>query len=80
MTNYIDFLSAKNGGLEMHTENRKDVIWADTVDGVATAIYDYGIGTTVMGSSTMDFASEEGFATDMGAMKLWKDALERAGV
>jgi hypothetical protein len=33
-----------------------------------------------MGSSTMDFASEEGFATDKGAMKLWKDALERAGV
>ena len=80
MTNYIDFLSAKNGGLEMHTENRKDVIWADTVDGVATAIYEYGIASTVMGSSSMDFASEDGFATDMGAMKLWKDALERAGV
>ena len=80
MTNYIDFLSAKNGGLEMHTENRKDVIWADTVAGVATAIYEYGIASTVMGSSSMDFASEDGFATDMGAMKLWKDALERAGV
>ena len=74
----IDFISAKKGGLEMRAGT--DVLWSDTVDGVALAILDYGIGTTVMGSSTMDFASEEGFATATGAMKLWKDALERAGV
>ena len=74
----IDFISAKKGGLEMRAGT--DVRWSDTVDGVALAILDYGVGTTVMGSSTMDFASEAGFATDLGAMKLWKDALERAGV
>ena len=75
---YIDIISAKKGGLEMTAGT--EVLWSDTVEGVAAAIYEYGVGTTVMGSSTMDFASEEGFATDMGAMKLWKDALERAGV
>ena len=75
---YIVFISAKKGGLEMRAGT--NVLWSDTVEGVALAIHDYGIETTVMGSSTMDFASEEGFATDMGAMKLWKDALERAGV
>ena len=75
---YIDFISAKKGGLEMRAGT--EVLWSDTVEGVATAIYKFGVGTTVMGSSTMDFASEAGFATDMGAMKLWKDALERAGV
>jgi hypothetical protein len=75
---YIDFISAKKGGLEMTAGT--EVLWSDTVEGVALAIYKFGIATTVMGSSTMDFASEEGFANDMGAMKLWKDALERAGV
>ena len=74
----IDFISAKKGGLEMRAGT--EVLWSDTVDGIALAILDFGIGTSVMGSSTMDFASEEGFATDMGAMKLWKAALERAGV
>ena len=78
MTKYIDFISADNGGLAMYIGDNK--VWSDTIDGVATAIYEYGIASTVFGSSTMDFASEEGFATDMGAMKLWKDALERAGV
>ena len=79
MTNYIEFIGAKNGGLVMHTENGK-VLWYNTINGVADAILGYGIASTVMGSSSMDFASEDGFATDMGAMKLWKDALERAGV
>ena len=35
-----------------------------------------GIAETMMGSSSMDFASEEGFETDDGAMLLLKRALE----
>ena len=36
----------------------------------------YGLAETVMGSSSMDFASENGFETDDGAMLLFKRALE----
>ena len=38
---YIDFISADNGGLAMYVGDNK--VWSDTVDGVATAIYEYGI-------------------------------------
>ena len=84
---YIDYIAAVNGGIEMRVGSSKcrfrvnsSAVWSDTVEGVAHAIYEFGIAETVMGSSSMDFASEAGFATDDGAMKLWKDALERAGV
>jgi hypothetical protein len=72
MINYVD---AVNGGIEMTTK-KGETLWSDTVEGVAKAMYDYGIAKTMMGSSSMDFASEEGFETDEGAMLLLKRALE----
>ena len=72
MINYVD---AVNGGIEMTTK-KGETLWSDTVEGVAKAMYDYGIAKTMMGSSSMDFASEEGFETDDGAMLLLKRALE----
>ena len=41
-----------------------------------TVLNTKGISSTVMGSSSMDFASEEGFATNGGAHILWAQALE----
>ena len=84
----IDFISAKDGGLAMY---EVDAVldggpafaryeWANTVDRVADILLDKGIAASVMGSSSMDFASEDGFDTDDGAMFLYKRALERAGV
>jgi len=35
-----------------------------------------GVAEEVFGSSNMNFASEDGFATDEGAMKLWNGAIE----
>ena len=72
MINYVD---AVNGGIEMTTK-KGETLWSDTVEGVAKAMYDYGIAKTMMGSSSMDFASQEGFETDEGAMLLLKRALE----
>ena len=72
MINYVD---AVNGGIEMTTK-KGETLWSDTVEGVAKAMYDYGIAKTMMGSSSMDFASEEGFETDEGAMLLLQRALE----
>ena len=50
--------------------------WAKTAEGVAYTLSTCGIAETAYGSSTMDFASEEGFETDDGAMLLLKRAFE----
>ena len=48
----------------------------DTAKGVAYILKTCGIGDAIMGDSSMDFASEDGFKTDDGAMLLLKRALE----
>ena len=78
MNNPIDFISADNGGIEMHLADRRTVIRASTVEAIADAMNDHGVDGVVMGSSTMDFATENGFATDDGAKVLWDAALIRA--
>ena len=74
MTN-IYYVSALNGGIEMTTENGT-TLWSDTVEGVARAMQEHGIASPLMGSSTMDFASEEGFDSDDGANLMLKRVFE----
>ena len=71
----IDFLDAHNGGIRMHNETGVKG-WAKTAEGVAYTLKTIGIADTVMGCSSMEFASEYGFETDDGAMLLYKRALE----
>lgn len=79
MTNLgINYVAADEGGLifgidtEAGTINRR----ADTiVDGVEF-VKKYGVADAVYGSSSMDFAAEEGFADDDGAMNMWNRILE----
>lgn len=75
MQNQVDFISAHNGGIQMYSDSGL-VGWGDTAESVAYVLNTKGISSTVMGSSTMDFASEEGFATNGGAHILWAQALE----
>ena len=75
MSNQVDFVSAHNGGIQMYSDSGL-VGWGDTAESVAYVLNTKGISSTVMGSSTMDFASEEGFATNGGAHILWAQALE----
>ena len=78
----IDFISAENGGLRLYdTDSARSEkgFWSDNVDFLA-AVVRGGVAESVFGSSSMDFASEEGFDTDDGAMHLWKRTLERAGI
>ena len=70
----IDYIGADNGGLALYAGNV--TIRATTVEAVAEAMKNHGLAETVMGSSSMDFASENGFETDDGAMLLYKRALE----
>ena len=69
----IDYISADNGGLALSAGNV--TIRANTAEAIAEAIKYHGIGETVMGSSSMDFASEEGFETDDGALNMWNEAI-----
>ena len=69
----IDYIGADNGGLALYAGNV--TIRATTAEAIAEAIKHYGIADTVMGSSSMDFASEEGFETDDGALNMWNEAI-----
>ena len=53
-------------------------VHATTVEGVTEAILKYGLSESVMKSSSMDFASEYGFAFDEDAAELLSKALAKA--
>ena len=75
MSNQVDFINAHNGGIQMWS-NLGLVGWGNTPESVAYVLNTKGIAEVVHGSSSMDFASEEGFATDDGAKLLWEQSLE----
>ena len=71
----IDFFDAYNGGVRMYADGALKG-WGKTAEGGAYTLTTCGIAETTYGSSTMDFAAEEGFDTDDGAMLLLKRAFE----
>jgi hypothetical protein len=72
----IDFFDAHNGGVRMYSSDGALKGWGKTAEGVAYTLSTCGIAETTYGSSSMDFAAEEGFDTDDGAMLLLKRAFE----
>ena len=76
MQNQVDFIGAHNGGIQMFSGVGNLVGWGNSPESVAYVLNTKGIAETVMGSSSMDFASEEGFDSDDGASFLFKKALE----
>ena len=75
----IDFVGAKNGGLEF-TTICDTKIFGGTLEECALIIAKHGLADRVMGSSSMDFASEDGFETDDGAMTMYQYAIKLSGV
>ena len=71
----INYLAARNGGINMYSDDGLKG-WAKTAEGVAYTLKTVGIADTVMGSSSMDFAAEDGFETNDGAIKLWNEAID----
>ena len=49
--------------------------WGKTAKGIAFPLQTVGRADICMGSSTMDFASEEGFENDGDAHLLWDEAI-----
>ena len=72
----IDYIDAHNGGIRMYAGTNNLKGWSKTAKGIAYTLKTCGLAEVVMGSSSMDFASEHGFETDDGAMLLYKRALE----
>ena len=75
MTKKIDYISAENGGIKMYAGVGNVKGWAKTASGIAYTLAAVGISENCYGSSSMDFASEEGFENDGDAMKLWDEAI-----
>ena len=69
----IDFVSARDGKLELHMGD-KIKSSADPII-LADIMSKHGFDDTVMASSSMDFAKENGFKTDDGAKILYKNAV-----
>lgn len=72
----IDFLAAVNGGLELSNNGRSEVFWSKSVSDIVEFVREVGLADHVYASSTMDFASEEGFADDDGANQMWTQVVE----
>ena len=74
MTNLgINFVNADEGGLRFCIETTEGEIRrrADTIEDVAYWVETYGIARNCYFSSSMDFASEEGFYNDDDAVKMF---------
>tara|TARA_B100000795_G_C22492515_1_gene320802 strand:- start:20 stop:304 length:285 start_codon:yes stop_codon:yes gene_type:complete len=78
--NSINYLVAHEGGVQCWSgkmSNKDNLVgWSKSVSGLAYIMQTKGVAEEVFGSSNMNFASEDGFATDEGAMKLWNEAIE----
>ena len=79
----IDFISAARGGIELfpipgrlQLQDERAVGWADNGNDLARIMARFGLADRVLHSSTMDFASEEGFEDDGTAWVIWATALE----
>ena len=75
------FFNAVDAQVQLTVDNTV-VGAADTVDGLVEVLLRANVKATdrIMFSSDMDFASEEGFATDSAAHELLEAALEDSGL
>ena len=71
--NAIRFVAAHKGGIQMFSNPGELVAWGKTPEMIAYALRTKGADEIIMGSSSMDFASENGFKNDEDAMTLWED-------
>ena len=71
----IDYISANNGNIEMWDGNQI-VAEACTAKSICYFIQEFGLADNVLGSSSVDFASEYGFEADDYAIELWNHGLK----
>tara|TARA_Y100000004_G_scaffold122005_1_gene137155 strand:- start:77 stop:370 length:294 start_codon:yes stop_codon:yes gene_type:complete len=73
----INFVSARDGKLQLHYYEMgvEKIKASENPIILAEVMRKHGFEDTVMASSSMDYASEDGFRTDDGAKNLYKNAL-----
>jgi len=76
----IDFVGAQDGGLVFFGDAADPIGYGSTVEECALIIAKNGLASQVSGSSSMDFASEEGFENDDDAMVMFRNAIKLSGV
>ena len=79
MTKETVFIDADNGGVGVYIGAGNKVGWAKTAKMLAYILDTKKIYGEVMFTSSMDFASEYGFADNGDARKLFNDAIELRG-
>jgi len=72
----VDYISAHKGGIQMYSDTDGLVGYGKSPEMVAYVLITKGMASEIYGGSSMDFASENGFASDDGASMLLKRALE----
>ena len=74
----IDYVSCRDGKLELHVAERSGIFFQSNnpIELAEFVRRNHGFADVVMGSSTMDFASEEGFDTNDCASILLKRVME----
>lgn len=72
----VRFIAAHDGGIEMFTNPGEKLAWAATPEMIAHMLKKNGMADIVHGSSSMDFADENGFVNHDDARKLWNKAID----
>jgi len=79
-TNNYVFLTAANAAIAVHVNNKVVATDVQTADALVQVFLTHNINVltdTIMCSSSIDFAEEEGFATDSCAHNIIDAALEQ---
>jgi len=73
----INFVSARDGKIQLHYYEMgvEKIKASENPIILAEVMKKHGFEDTVMASSSMDYASEDGFRTDDGAKNLYNNAL-----
>ena len=71
----INFVTARNGKIELMSDKTVVVSSVD-VEELTNTMYDHGLADSVYHSSSMDFASEDGFENDGDAWVIFDEALK----
>lgn len=69
------YLSADLGGLTLTTRDESK-FWSRNITDLVEFVKEKGLASSVYGSSSMDFAADEGFADDDGANNMWDRVIE----
>ena len=75
ITMEINFVTAKNGKIELMSD-KTVVASSEDASVLANVMYDHGMADAVFHSSSMDFASEDGFENDGDAWVIFDDAVK----